>query len=333
MDSKTRYRELCKKEPTIPLFSQDWWMDAVCGDADWDVILAEKNDSIVGALPYQITRGFWGLSQIVMPKLTPSIGVWIKYPQDQNYTNRLSYDKEVLNEIIRQLDDLKIAYFSHHFTCSTSNWLPFFWKGFQQTTRYTYVLEDISDLDAVYGRFKSSKRREIKKASEILYVKQDLTAKAFYEYHRRFLAKQKEEIVYSLQVLQRIFSSAYERNQGKVLIGEDHQGTIHGATFIIWDEMSAYWLINALDPEYRSSGVGQLLAWEGIKYVSSRTRQFDFEGSMVEAYEQPYRYFGGTQKAYFNIRKTYSPILLMREGLQTFTKGLKMQIKHIIGKV
>jgi len=36
---KELYREFCKVEDNIPIFSKDWWMDAVCGEDKWDVIL------------------------------------------------------------------------------------------------------------------------------------------------------------------------------------------------------------------------------------------------------------------------------------------------------
>lgn len=41
-EKKELYRKLCEQEPSIPLFSQAWWLDAVCGEAAWDVALVEK---------------------------------------------------------------------------------------------------------------------------------------------------------------------------------------------------------------------------------------------------------------------------------------------------
>ena len=41
MNSKERYRILCDHERSIPIFSRDWWLDAVSNEA-WDVSLVEK---------------------------------------------------------------------------------------------------------------------------------------------------------------------------------------------------------------------------------------------------------------------------------------------------
>jgi len=39
LTDKELYREFCQVEDNIPIFSKDWWMDAVCGEDNWDVIL------------------------------------------------------------------------------------------------------------------------------------------------------------------------------------------------------------------------------------------------------------------------------------------------------
>jgi hypothetical protein len=100
----------------------------------------------------------------------------------------------------------------------------------------------------------------------------------------------------------------------------------------VWDEISAYQLIGAYDPEFRNSGVSALLGWESIQYVAPHTQRFDFVGSMVEVNERPYRGFGGVQKPYFNISKIYSPEYLMSDGYNQFKKGLKQKIKKLIGR-
>lgn len=82
MTEKERYRNLCKTEKTIPIFSRDWWMDAVCGEDNWNVILVEDNGQIIASLPYYIKKKY-GLRLITQPPLTQTNGLWIKYPDDQ----------------------------------------------------------------------------------------------------------------------------------------------------------------------------------------------------------------------------------------------------------
>lgn len=329
---KYKYRELCRGEPSIPLFCRDWWLDAVYGEDNWNVICAQQNKSIVGALPYSPSKGSFGLTRIIMPMLTQHHGLWIKYPDNLSHHGKISYENSISDQIIDQLDGMNIAYFNQHFHYSFTNWLPFLWRGFQQTTRYTYVLEDLTDLDKIFIRFEGDKRTEIRKATKSLHVGYDLASPVFYRFHRQSLAKNHQCIQYPPDLLNAIFEKSYALNQGKSLYCHDARGKIYGALFIVWDTNSAYHFISAFDPEYRTHGVGSFLIWEAIKYVSECTSRFDFEGSIVENYERSYRGFGGAQKPYFNLRKTYSPLYIAKDGLEQINKGFKKGIKEMIGR-
>ena len=52
MTNKEKYSEFCQKEKNIPIFSKDWWLDAVCGENNWDVALVEKGGQIMASMPY-----------------------------------------------------------------------------------------------------------------------------------------------------------------------------------------------------------------------------------------------------------------------------------------
>lgn len=56
MTNKDKYHIFCDHEKGIPIFNKDWWLDAVCGENNWDVALVEKGGSIVGSLPYCIDK-------------------------------------------------------------------------------------------------------------------------------------------------------------------------------------------------------------------------------------------------------------------------------------
>ncbi|WP_338449636.1 GNAT family N-acetyltransferase [Niallia oryzisoli] len=309
MKNKDKYREFCRVESTIPIFSQDWWLDAVVGEEHWDVALVEENNEIIASLPYMIKKKPF-IKYISMPMLTQTAGIWIRYPLGQKYMDRLSFEKEIFNKIIDNLP--KVDYFSQNFHYSFTNWLPFYWRGFSQTTRYTYVIEDLTDLDKVYREFDRSKKKDIKKALKQVKVGFDLSAREFYENHKLTLSKQGQKISYPFDVFERIYNSVYSRKAGRIIWAKDNHGHLHSALFVIWDGQSAYDLISTIDPDYRNSGSATLLILEIIKYIADKTRKFDFEGSMIETVERSFRKFGAVQKPYFKITKTYSKLLKIR---------------------
>jgi len=303
VSNKKKYRQFCEQESTIPIFSQAWWLDAVAGD-DWGVCLVEKGGEILASMPYVFRKRF-GLTVLTQPKLTQTLGPWLK-PSSAKYSKRLSQQKDFMESLIDQLPNYQ--YFSQNWHYSNTNWLPFYWRGFEQTTLYTYVIEDISNLDRVYSEFGHSKRKNIRKSESLVEVVFDIGPEEFYENHKMTLRKQGEEISYSFELFKRIYYEGYRRSQAKTIAAYDHEGNLHAALFVVWDKMSAYDLISTIDPDYRKFGAASVLIRDIIEYTSNFVRKFDFEGSMIEPVERSFRQFGAKQTPYFNVSRSSSKL-------------------------
>jgi GNAT superfamily N-acetyltransferase len=188
--------------------------------------------------------------------------------------------------------------------CAT--WLPFYWAGFQQTTLYTYVLPDLSNLDSVYAGFAHMKRKNIKRAQAALSVAEDLDAEHFYAFHAACLARQGQRISYPRELLKRVVDAARAADAGKTWYAVDASGRMHAAIFVVWDAKAAYYLVSAIDPEHRNSGAATLLVWRAIQHLAPRTREFNFEGSMIRGVEHSFRKFGGVQVPYSRVTRAGS---------------------------
>ena len=316
MNNKEKYRLFCEHEKSIPIFSQAWWLDAVAGDS-WDVCLVEKGEYILASMPY-VTKKRHGFTLLSHPPLTQNLGPWLK-PSQAKYSKMLSQQKDWMQALIDQLP--KYDYFNQNWHYLQTNWLPFYWRGFEQTTRYTYVIEDLSDLEKVYSEFEHSKRKNIKKSEKIVNVVFDLSAEDFYENHKMTLAKQGSKISYSFDLFKRIYDSGYRNNKAKTIAAFDGDGNLHAALFVIWDEMSAYDLISTIDPDFRTYGAASVLIKEIISYTSQFVNKFDFEGSMIEPVERSFRQFGAVQKPYFTVTHKPSKILNTLLCLKKAVKG------------
>jgi lipid II:glycine glycyltransferase (peptidoglycan interpeptide bridge formation enzyme) len=283
------------------IFSQAWWLDAVA-PGQWGEVTVTKGGQIFARMPY-VMRKRRGFATVGMPMLTQALGPWLR-PYPGKCANRLSEEKQLMSSLIDQLPPFD--YFQQNFHYSITNWLPFYWKGFTQTTRYTYVLEDLANLSSIFRGFTKAKRKNIRRAESIVTVRQDLPAEDFYNNHVLTLAKQGQKIVYSRELLHRIFQASYERSAGKTFYAIDKNGGLHSAILVIWDSSSAYFLISTIDPDFRDSGSATLLIWEAVQYLADKTRKFDFEGSMIEGVENSFRAFGAVQTPYFQVTKTNS---------------------------
>jgi hypothetical protein len=306
LTNKYKYQKLCKEEFTIPIFSQPFWLDAVCGEENWDVILHEKGGVVIASMPYYIKKRF-GVSFITQPKFTQTLGPWINYPENITYEKKLSYEKEVMYALIEQLEKLPVVYFLQQFSFKITNWLPFYWKGYSQMTNYTYRIEDISDIEKTLEHFHYSKKRYVRKSlRQDLTISFDLSAMDFYKLHKNSLLKKGQDISYSFDLFSRIYETVYKNNCGRVIYAMDQENNLHCAKLFIYDRNSAYYLISGTDPDYKKSHCSTRLFFEALKYLSDKTKSFDFEGSMIESVEESYRKFGTVQIPYFRITKTYT---------------------------
>jgi hypothetical protein len=305
VDKKEQYRKLCKHRSDIPLFMQAWWMDAVCNSDKkyWDVFLVEFKGEIIGAMPYHLLTKYY-FKIILLPLLTQYNGIWIKYPENQSNNQRFRFEKMIMTNIIDQINDSGISFFQQNFYHNITNWLPFYWLGFKQSTRYTYILKNISDTEKIFNNIHSFKQKHIKKAQRTLHVDFDMTPEEFYKFHSESLSLIKKTIFYSDILFKNIHTLATERQQGKIIAIRDNEDNIHSATFVVWDKESAYYLISAIHPEFKSSGASSLMVWEAILFLADKTKNFDFEGSMIESVAKTFEEFGAEQTPYFIISKS-----------------------------
>jgi hypothetical protein len=191
-------------------------------------------------------------------------------------------------------------------------WSPFYWRGFSQTARYTYVLEDLTDMDAVWSGLRQNIRTDIRKAQRKgITVKGVDDIEEFWRIHALTFGRQHMQVPYSLDFLRRLDRACKLRGVRRIFVAQDETGDVHAAAFIVWDQKSAYYLMGGADPDKRSSGANSLMIWQAIRFASTVTNAFDFEGSMIESVERFFRAYGARPYPYSVISKVNSPLHLI----------------------
>ena len=297
---KEEYKEFCEIHKT-PIFIEGWWLDAV-SEGDWEVIMSKKGENIEASWAYYKRRKM-GASYVTMPIFSPYQGPFIVYPPNQKTSRRIAFEKEVMTFLLESLP--KFSYFNQRFGPRITNWLPLYWEGFEQQTRYTYILSDLSNEEKLWSGLQSRLRRAIRKASNRydLIVRSSIETEIFHKLHEMTYQRQGKKVPCSFKFFDRLFLEAKKRNRGEILLAYDSADQIHAGVFIVWDSERAYYLMGGADPSLRNSGASSLLLWEAIKRQSGLRKSFDFEGSMMEPVEKIFRAFGADQTPYFRIRK------------------------------
>ncbi|MDR0757621.1 MAG: GNAT family N-acetyltransferase [Tannerella sp.] len=297
--SKQTYHTLCLTEESIPIFSQDWWLDAACGEANWDVLSVEKNGKILAAWPlYMPLRGV-----VSMPPYTQTMGIWFAPPSaDTKYRSALEHRQTLCKQLIGKLNARS---FLQHFNCMFTDWLPFYWNGYRQTTRYTYLLENLKNGELLWNSMSRNMRRNIKRAQDEfrITVRQGVSPDDFLRIQAQTFERQHKKNRQDPRVLRRLIDVCRRRGQGEIWGGYDGQGRLHAAAFVVWQKRSAFYIAGGGDPALRHSGAHSLVLWDAIRFVAGCSETFDFEGSMLPGVERFFREFGAVQMPYFAISK------------------------------
>ena len=301
MTNKELYHDFCLHTSNLPIFMQDWWMDAVCAGKQWDVLLSfNENGEIQAAMPYLLRKRAW-MKYIVMPQQTQIGGIWLSDTAQSENENRIS---EACQDLARQLEDLGLSYYYQHYPIGSHAVEQMRALGLKTKERVTYRIEDLSDLDKVIGKFSKNKKRQLQKALS-LHTETNMSIEDFYRFHTQCLQEQGKQISYSREFLLVLERKTSRLQQSQIISICNADNEVLAAAFLVWDKNSMYYLIPCYDIKHKDSGASALLVLEAIKLARQKGVAFDFEGSMIRGVANHYKQFGSTRTIYYSVEKYY----------------------------
>lgn len=284
--------DLLDASPQGSVFCRSWWLKAT--DTDVRVLGCFEKGRLVAGIPLYVRKRF-GIKLCVMPNLTQTWGVVVE-PLQVKTASAASREMEILRIFARNLAQHR--FFFQAFHPNLQNWLPFYWNGFKQTSRCTYVLDDLSDVGRIWKEMSGKVRGDIRKAEKADVKLTPCDADLVFEAVAKTFGRQQMKIPYSGEYLRRLYQAAKAHDSGECFAAQDGAGRVHAAAFLIWDRKRSYYLVGGGDPQLRNSGATSLLIWHMIQFSAKRTAVFDFEGSVVESIERLFRKFGAKQVHY-----------------------------------
>ncbi|MDX2135533.1 MAG: GNAT family N-acetyltransferase [Saprospiraceae bacterium] len=301
---KQAYATFCRQAPDVPLFLHDWYLDAVCTEGDWAAAVVEKGGKPVAVWPFFLKQK-WGYRYVAMPPLCKMMGPCL-LPEYRGG----KHETALIEALLAQLPPL--AAFEQDCHYPFQNWLPLYWQGFRQTTRYSYTLENTGRLEDTWNGLTSDYRNnKIPKARE--YVSLDTTDDTafFLQVHDKSFVRKGMKPPFAPDFLLRIDRALAAHGRRRMVLARDRQdGAVHSAAYLAWDDRSAWLLLAGDDPDKRASGAGMLVIWETIRYAFEELKLpvYDFAGSMIRPVERVRRQFGAVQQPYFRVRKEWSAL-------------------------
>jgi len=282
--------------PQGSIFCRSWWLTAV---GDVRVLACFSGNEIIAGIPLYFERHF-GIPVCTMPKLTQTWGVVIQPLEGKTHAAAVR-ETRILRAFAAQLARYKLFFQAFH--PSLTNWLPFYWSGFRQTTRFTNVLDDLSDMDRVWQGMSESTRRKIKKGERAGLNVVPCGIEEVYKCECQSFLHQGTRPSHSESLLRNLYGSAKDNDSGACFAVVDREGTTCSAWFLVWDRNRAYDLVGGIDRELKNHGANAFGRWDAIRFIAPRSRVFDFAGSVVEGIERFNRSFGAKQVPYNYLMK------------------------------
>ena len=281
------------------LFQESWWLD-LATDGDWDEVKVENNGETAARLPFQLKRRY-GFKVLTQPPFTPYLGPWF-HPTSGKETKQRSDQYTLTSELLSRLPRYDL--FHQTLWPELTNWLPFYWSGFGQTTGYTYWVRDILDDQAVWKRLTAGARGAIRKAERTITIATSNDVNRLCDIYDRTFSQQGKRVPYKREILARIAEGAVRAGHGRITQAEDKEGNVHAAILIVFDRRMAHYLVGGADSRFRASGAASLLIWDAIRFAGRHSMTFDFEGSMVPGIERFFRSFNPTLVSCNRVFKT-----------------------------
>jgi hypothetical protein len=292
-----RYDDLVARSPQGSIFATSWWLDAVA-PGSWRRHELEKGEELVAAWPTVVRRSRWGDVHGGAP-LTPFLGPLL--PPGEG-ARRRSREIEAIDSLLERIG--AFAYLEARCHPAFDYWTPLAWRGFTQTSRYTWRLLDLEDLEAAFKGFRENVRGHVRAAEKRGLSVEEAPLDQFVALHRRRAASHEDWSTTDRQTIERIDAACERRGARTILLARDPEGQARAGAYVVHDERFAYYLMSATDGEVRGSAA--LVVWEAVKRAAERGLGFDFEGSMLPHVEPFVRGFGGVPTPYSVVRKTAS---------------------------
>jgi hypothetical protein len=285
-----------EQSPQGDVFCYSWWLEAITKSHFKILAIYEKGEIVAG-----IPMAFDAQNKINEPPVTRTLGVLYKsqehLPEHKQISNQRRWLDSLLDHV--PLDDFVQMCMHHNFT----DWLPFRWRGFKQTTRYTYLIHyqnrTINDLwknlnrgrkETINRAVKHGIRIEQTEDFELLYKFESLS------YERQGL---KFRLLYDdLKILD---DAIREKGNRVIFKAIDNLNQVHAMLYVAFNARSGYALLSGSEAKLRKLGGHTLVMWEAVKFFSQKVEYFNFGGSDIERIEFHLRGFGGVFTPYFHI--------------------------------
>lgn len=321
-----QWNRFVDQSPQGDVFCYTWWLEATTA-SNFKILAIFENNYIVAGIPLAYDAN----NKINVPPLTRTLGILYSPLPSLTKRRQSSLERKWLTALLEHIpvDNFVQMCMHHKFT----DWLPFRWKGYRQTTRYTYIVDykdkTINDLwENLDQEVRRLNRRAIESGITIL-----LSEDCDLAYKYTALSYKRQGLTFRIPYdeIKRLDDAIKINGNRTIFKAVDNSGKVHAVLYTAFNKKSAYALLSGSDAESRKSGGHTLILWEAIKYYSDKVKYFNLCGSDIERIEAHLKGFGGDLTQYFQIYN--DKLMEERSDFNFHLRKLKFHIIQILKKI
>ncbi len=317
-----QWNDFVDRSPQGAIFCYSWWLDAVT-KSNFRIVVVISENEIVAGIPLALDSN----NNINTPPVTRTLGVLYDLQDQISEHQKVSNQRSWLNALLDHVPIEKFVQISahHNFT----DWLPFRWRGYSQTTRYTYIINYENKSQEELWKLLSTGRSETIRRAERNNIKVTSTDDFSLLYHFESLSYERQGLKFMIPYndLKIVDDTVHKYDKRTIFYAADSLNNVHAALYVVHNSKSAWALLSGSDPEYRKLGGHTLVMWEAIKYFRDKSEYFNFGGSDIERIETHLRGFGGVLTPYFHIFN--DQLLRKREDIRYHFMQVVYHIKEL----
>ena len=294
------------------MFSQHWWLDAVC--TDWDIAIAHKGERLTGVWAYHKAKKA-GVNIIRTPRLTPYLGPQVFIPSDVKESSRDSFEYDTIAELIKQIPNEKVWNISLQPALKQVG--LFKAHGLHTQVHQTFLIDVTQSEETLFANLKESLRRNIRAAEKELTITTDPAhLKHLFDFQKDTLERKDVLQAYTYDDMHRLFNACTAHKSGS-LLAAIKDGEVQAVIWTVWDATCCYYFMGAKNPASENQHAMAALLWQAMKEAHARgNHTFDMEGSMDAGVERFFRGFGGKRELYLILKKNTSIRWRIKEMLK-----------------
>ena len=306
----SRWDDFVDSSPQGSIYTKSFYLKALA--ASFKIGVVEEDSSLLGGIV--LAKNELGMSTNSV--FVKYLGILYDSFQDKD-ARAQSARHQIDRLIVSHLS--KCGVWSYTFHPNYTNWLSFYWAGYQQTTRYTYQIRFVPSTD-FKNSYREKVRHPLRQAEKNRLVVDDISTDEFIRVNTKTYQKRRAKPPYSSAWLKTFLISSEKAGYLYKKGVKDSDGNIHSVAAIVFDKKSANLILHGTDPQFSNQGGGTLLLDHLIEFARRNSSVFDFEGSMIERIELFYRGFGGDLVPYFKIFKANLQTFLYEASIKIYKK-------------